>query len=48
VQKSLSLAIRLNERGIVGNIEGQRILTVRTGAQTTPLQFTLYVVRSEK
>jgi type VI secretion system protein ImpJ len=48
VQKSLTLAIRLNERGIVGNIEGQRILTVRTGAQTTPLQFTLYVVRSEK
>jgi type VI secretion system protein ImpJ len=48
VQKSLTLAIRLNERGIVGNIEGQRILTVRMGAQTTPLQFTLYVVRSEK
>jgi type VI secretion system protein ImpJ len=47
-QKSLTLAIRLNERGIVGNIEGQRILTVRMGAQTTPLQFTLYVVRSEK
>jgi type VI secretion system protein ImpJ len=49
VQKSLTLAIRLNEHRIVGNIEGQRILTIRTtGTQTTTLQFTLYVVRGEK
>ncbi len=44
VQKSLTLAIRLNESLIAGNIQGQRVLTVRTKKQTTTLQFTLYVV----
>jgi type VI secretion system protein ImpJ len=48
VQKSLTLAIRLNETRVVGSIEGQRVLTIRTGGQTTTLQFTLYVVREEK
>jgi type VI secretion system protein ImpJ len=49
VQRSLTLAIRLNEQCIVGSIEGERVLTIRTGtgAQTTTLQFTLYVVREE-
>jgi type VI secretion system protein ImpJ len=44
VQNSLSLAIRLNENLIAGNIQGQRILMVKTASQTTTLQFTLYVV----
>ncbi len=44
VQKSLTLAIRVNENLIAGNIQGQRVLTIRHGGQTVPLQFTLYVV----
>lgn len=44
VQKSLTLALRLNESLIAGNIQGQRVLTIKTGGQTTTLQFTLYVV----
>jgi type VI secretion system protein ImpJ len=44
VQKSLTLAIRLNESLIAGNIQGQRILTIKAAGQTTTLQFTLYVV----
>jgi type VI secretion system protein ImpJ len=48
VQRSLTLAIRLNENRIAGNIQGQRILTIKTGGQTTTLQFTLYVVPGEK
>jgi type VI secretion system protein ImpJ len=48
VQKSLTLAIRLNETRIAGSIEGQRTLTVRrTSAQTTTLEFTLYVLKAE-
>jgi type VI secretion system protein ImpJ len=48
VQKSLTLAIRLNENRIVGNIQGQRVLTIKTGGQTTTLQFTLYLVPQER
>ncbi len=48
VKKEYSLALRLNETRVVGEIQGQRILTVRTGGQTTTLQFTLYVVREAK
>jgi type VI secretion system protein ImpJ len=44
VQRSLSLALRLNQALIVGNIQGERVLTITTGGQTTTLQFTLYVV----
>jgi type VI secretion system protein ImpJ len=44
VRRSLTLAIRLNENLIAGNIEGQRALTIRHGGQTVPLQFTLYVL----
>ncbi len=44
VQRSLTLAIRLNENLIVGNIQGQRVLTIKSEGQTTPLEFTLYVV----
>ena len=44
VHKSLTLAIRLNENLITGNIQGQRVLSIRTGTRNTTLQFTLYVV----
>lgn len=44
VQRSLTLAIRLNENRVAGNIQGQQMLTIRTGGQTTMLEFTLYVV----
>jgi type VI secretion system protein ImpJ len=46
VQKSLTLAIRLNETRIAGNIQGQRTLTIRTAGQTTTLDFTLFVVKT--
>ena len=46
VQRSLSLALRLNENRISGNIQGQRVLTVTLGPQTVPMQFTLYVIPS--
>jgi type VI secretion system protein ImpJ len=44
VQKSLSLALRLNETMIAGNIQGQRVLMVKAAAQATTLQFTLYAM----
>ena len=44
VQKSLTLAIRLNENLIASSIEGQRVLTIRHGGQTVPLQFGLYLL----
>lgn len=44
VQKSLSLAIRLNENRIAGTIQGLRDLTVQIGGQTSTMRFTLYVV----
>jgi type VI secretion system protein ImpJ len=47
VHKELTLAIRLNERLIVGKITGEKALTVRTGAQTTTMQFTLFVTRGD-
>ncbi len=48
VQRSLTMAIRLNETRIVGNIQGQRTLTIRSAGQTTTLQFTLYLVPGGK
>src|SRR5262249_36621076 len=47
VQKSLTLAIRLNQQRIVGNIQGQRTLTIKTGSQTVTMQFTLYLAPRE-
>jgi type VI secretion system protein ImpJ len=47
VQKSLNLAVRLNENLIAGNIQGQQVLTIKTGGQATTMQFTLYVVPQE-
>ena len=48
VQRSLTLALRLNENLIVGNIQGQRVLTIKTRGQTTTMQFTLYLVPQGK
>ena len=46
VRRSLSLAIRLNESKIAGNIQGQRVLTIqRADGQPTTMEFTLYVVK---
>jgi type VI secretion system protein ImpJ len=45
VQKSLTLAVRLNEQRIVGSIQDEQALTIRHAGQTTTLRFTLYVVR---
>ena len=47
VQKSLTIAIRLNENLIVGDIQGQRILKIKAGAQTVAMQFKLYVLPKE-
>jgi type VI secretion system protein ImpJ len=45
VQKSLSLAVRLNETRVVGKIQDQRRLTINPGGgPMTTLQFTLYAV----
>ncbi|WP_435020370.1 type VI secretion system baseplate subunit TssK [Tundrisphaera sp. TA3] len=43
VQRSLTLAIRLNENLIAGNIQGQRVLTIKAEGQVTTVEFTLYV-----
>ena len=48
VQRSLALAIRLNENLIVSDVQGQRTLTIKVGGQATTMQFTLYVVSSEQ
>jgi type VI secretion system protein ImpJ len=44
VQNTLSLAIRVSEKLVVGSIHGQRSLTIKHGGRTVPLDFTLYVV----
>ncbi len=44
VQKSQSLAVRVNENRLAGNLQGQRHMTVKTGNRSTVLQFTLFVL----
>ncbi len=44
VQRSLAIAIRLNENLIVSDIQGQRTLTIKVDGQAATMQFTLYVV----
>jgi type VI secretion system protein ImpJ len=45
VRKSLTLAIRLNENRIEGDIQGQEVLKIKpVGGKPTTLEFTLYVV----
>src|SRR5262249_41895755 len=49
VRSSLSCAIRLKESLIVGNIQGQRVLNIKTAAgPTTTMEFTLYVVKVDR
>lgn len=48
VERSLALAIRLNENLIVSDIQGQRTLTIKVGGQATTMQFTLFVVSSDQ
>ena len=46
VRQSLTLAIRLNELKIAGNIEKQRTLTIlKSDGQATTMEFTLFVVK---
>jgi hypothetical protein len=47
VEKSLSLAARLNETRVGGGIRGQRRLTIKAGDQTTTLAFTRFVTAGE-
>jgi type VI secretion system protein ImpJ len=44
VEKSLTCAIRLNEKLVAGNIQDQKVVTIRTEGGTTTMQFTLFVV----
>jgi type VI secretion system protein ImpJ len=44
VQKSLSLAVRINENRIAGSVQGLRDITVQAGSEPTPLRFTLFAV----
>ena len=43
-----TLAIRVQEQDVVGSIDGQRTLTIRTGGQTNTFTFTLYLVPAGK
>lgn len=47
VQKAKTLAIRIKEGDVVGSIDGQRDLTIRTSGQPTTFSFTLYLVPSK-
>jgi type VI secretion system protein ImpJ len=44
VQRSLTLAVRLNERLIAGAIQGKEELVIRSGEHTSTMQFILYAV----
>jgi type VI secretion system protein ImpJ len=49
VERSLTLAIRLNETRVLGNIDGQGTLTIQANpGQTATLQFILYVVPAQQ
>ena len=48
VQKTLTLALRLNENLLVGSIQNQRRLTVKAGIKNVTMQFTLYVLPAKK
>ncbi len=46
VQRSLTLALRLNENVIAGDIQNKRTLMIRSNeGQVTTMEFTLYVIR---
>ncbi len=44
VKKSLTLAVRLNDSLVLGTIQNQRRITVRSAGRNVTLQFSLYVV----
>ncbi len=44
VQKSLHLAVRINESLIAGAIQNQRILTIKTKNKTATMEFMLFAV----
>ena len=44
VQKMKTLAVRIQERDVIGSIDGNRELTIKTGAQSTTFAFTLYLI----
>ncbi|MBM3982009.1 MAG: type VI secretion system baseplate subunit TssK [Planctomycetes bacterium] len=46
VTRSLTVAVRFNETRVVGAIQGQRSVTVRSGGRTNAMTFTLYAVPS--
>ncbi len=48
VAKAKTLAIRVQEQDVIGSIDGQRTLTIRTAGQTNTFTFTLYLVPSTK
>jgi type VI secretion system protein ImpJ len=48
VRKSLTLAIRLNERHIQGSIQGEQELRIAIAGQTHTMQFHLYVLRGNQ
>jgi type VI secretion system protein ImpJ len=48
VQKSLTLAIRLNEKHIQGSIQGQQELRIAVGGQAHSMTFNLYVLRADQ
>lgn len=48
VRRELTLAIRLNERLIVGDIEGKHIVTIRKENSTITMEFTLFIVPAER
>ncbi|QEL19436.1 type VI secretion system baseplate subunit TssK [Limnoglobus roseus] len=42
--RSLTLALRVNEHRVVGSIQGEQVLTIRMGADTVAVRFTLFAV----
>ena len=47
VQKSRTLAIRLNQSRVLGSIEGQHQLSIRSGGEQRSMRFTLFLVTRE-
>jgi type VI secretion system protein ImpJ len=48
VVQSLTLAIRLNTNLLPGNIQGEQVLTIKTGGTNTTMQFTLFVLPRDR
>lgn len=48
VQKMKTLAVRIQEKDVIGSIDGQRELTIKTGAQSTTFAFTLYLMPEKR